>query len=142
MPGLSILNTPRGKIVSTARRVSKRHDDSHAGLRQSRGFKLDPEMLQWAELAGQGLLDRVQGGCGGQRLEALKVKSQLESEPAVAGENLAQLVQRRAALGKCDQALLGRCIGAKRGLVAEDQSHVGAGKSAQEERKPSTIGRR
>ena len=53
--------------------------------------------------------------------------------PAVTGENLPQLVQRGATLGKGDQALLRRCIGAERGLVAEDPRHVGAGKPAQEE---------
>ena len=60
------------------------------------------------------------------------MKPQLESEPAVAGENLAQLVQCGTTLGKGDQALLRRCIGTERGLIAEDPGHVGAGKPAQE----------
>ncbi len=59
--------------------------------------------------------------------------SQLEGEPAVAGEDLPELVQGGTALGQGDQAFLGRSVGGKRGLVAKNLSHAGRGKPAQKE---------
>ena len=46
-----------GQIVLISGGISKRHHDGHAGLGQRRRIKFDAELFQWADLAGQGLLD-------------------------------------------------------------------------------------